>query len=113
MNEKRKYERKLAGYTSYIRKKLPQGGETLMQFVTMNVSENGIFILSDDLSLFDLGDIVELMVDNQRDRYFEGKARVVRSVRTFSEEGSPTESGYGIMLMEPSSEYLGMVSKIK
>lgn len=116
MAEKRKADRREIFVTTIIRKAGPRGGEEnpefeIMEFRTKDMSTGGIFISTEDLSIFDLGEEVEILVDDNGMRYYEGKARVVRSARVFSEEGNPVESGFGLMFMSPDSEFMGMVTR--
>ena len=76
-----------------------------MQFVSKDLSPSGIFIVTDDLSVLELGDEVTLLVDQSRERYYEGGARVVRSARVFSEDEGVTESGFGLMFTDPPDEF--------
>lgn len=73
-----------------------------MQFMSRDLSEGGIFICTDDLSVFDLGDELQLIVEKDKSRYFEGRAQVVRSVRTFGSDQILTDSGFGLMFSERS-----------
>jgi hypothetical protein len=114
MAEKRGSVRKHILITMVIRK-ATQGGKSgdyeIMEFRTRNMSAGGIFISTEDLSVFDLGDEVEILVDDQGNRYFEGKARVVRSARVFTSEGNPIESGFGLMFLSPDSELSEMLAR--
>jgi hypothetical protein len=107
---KRRSERVPVAITSFIRKRLPDGGESLMQFVSKDLSEGGLFILTDDLSIFDLSEEVALIVERGRERYFEGKARVVRSARIFASAGSLTESGFGLMFIDTAEEFRSAIA---
>jgi hypothetical protein len=116
MSEKRKAVRKPVLVTTVIRKAAPAGkdaagGYEIMEFRTRDLSTGGIFLSTEDLSIFDLGDEVEILVDDSGARYYEGKARVVRSARTFSGEGNPVESGYGLMFLSPDGEFNGMLAR--
>jgi hypothetical protein len=120
MSEKRKAVRKPVLVTTFIRKSAPAGskgkgaaggGYEIMEFRTRDLSTGGIFLSTEDLSIFDLGDEVEILVDDSGDRYYEGRARVVRSARVFSGEGNPVESGYGLMFLSPDGEFNGMLSR--
>ena len=116
MADKRKTQRKPAVITTVIRKALqgvkPADGEyEIMEFRTRNVSGGGLFISTEDLSLFDLGEEVEILVDENANRYYEGKARIVRSARVFTEAGNPVESGYGLMFLAPDADFVGMISR--
>ncbi len=105
--ERRKSERKPLLVTTIVRKS-PSGGGTgeyeIMEFRTRDMSSGGIFISTEDLSIFELGDEVEILVDDSGERYYEGKARVVRSARVFTDEGNPVESGFGLMFLTPETD---------
>jgi hypothetical protein len=112
--EKRKTARKPMIVTTIVRKSASGGGAgdfEVMEFRTRDMSSGGIFISTEDLSLFDLGDEVEILVDDSGERYYEGKARVVRSARVFSEEGNPVENGFGLMFLTPDGDFAGMLSR--
>ena len=109
--DKRGSARKPVRLTTYVRKELPAGGYSLMQFVSRDLSEGGIFISTDDLSLFDLGEETSVIVDEERIRLFEGQARVVRSVRTFESAEVITESGFGLMFIGTSPGFSRMVAE--
>ncbi|MBN1685219.1 MAG: PilZ domain-containing protein [Spirochaetales bacterium] len=108
---KRGSARKPVRLTTYVRKELPAGGYSLMQFVSRDLSEGGIFISTDDLSLFDLGEEISVIVDENRKRLFEGQAIIVRSVRTFESSDVITESGFGLMFTVKDPVFSGMVAE--
>ncbi len=109
--DKRGSLRKPLRLTTYVRKELPAGGYSLMQFVSRDLSEGGVFISTDDLSLFDLGEELSVIVDRGKKHLYEGNARVVRSARTFGSEEAITESGFGLMFIGDNANLLGMVKK--
>ena len=111
MKEKRQSERKKITVTTIIKKITPGGSYSIMEFQTRDASLGGIFIFTEDLSIFDLGDEVEILVDDNGMRYYDGKARVVRSERGFSESGEETESGFGLMFLEPTEDFKKMLEK--
>lgn len=108
---KRGAQRVPAVITTFIRRTRPEGGYSLMQFVSKDLSEGGIFIVTDDLSIFDLSEEVAVIVEKGRARYFEGTAQVVRSARIFGEEGTMTESGFGLMFLTPDEEFTKAVAE--
>jgi hypothetical protein len=115
MAEKRKAARKPVFVTTIIRKSGPAGATAgdyeIMEFRTQDMSNGGIFISTENLGIFDLGDEVEILVDDDGKRYYEGKARVVRSARVFTGEGNPIESGFGLMFLSPDTEFMGMITR--
>ena len=110
-SDKRKSARKPVHLTTYIRKELPAGGYSLMQFLSKDLSEGGVFISADDLSLFDLGEELTIIVDQQRKRFFEGQARVVRSARVFESSEEITDSGFGLMFIGNDSSFTDMIKQ--
>ena len=111
MDEKRKFERKQVVLTTYIRKIMPDGGITLMEFISKDLSKGGIFILTEDLSIFDLGENLNILVDDGGERFYEGVAKAVRSARVFNPEGEQTESGFGLMFTKPDESFNSMVER--
>ena len=105
MAEMRSSNRKKKSITTFIRKEMAGGGHTLMQFISMNLSEGGIFISTEDLSLFDLGEELGVIVRKETDRLYEGRAKVVRSARVFESEEAITESGFGLMFLQQEQEF--------
>ncbi len=109
IKEKRKSERKKITVATIIRKQTPSGNYSIMEFQSKDMSLGGVFISSEDLSIFDLGDEVEILVDDGGEKYYEGKARVVRSARILDKEGEQVESGFGLMFLNPSDEFKKML----
>ena len=111
MNEKRQAERKKVKVTTVVRKMIPAGGYSVMEFRTRDISLGGIFISTEDLSIFDLGEEIEILVDDKKKKYYNGKARVVRSARILEESGSQIESGFGLMFLNPEKEFMTMLKQ--
>ena len=111
MKDQRKGERKKMVITTVIRKAKPEGGYAIFEFRSRDLSEGGIFIFTENLTLLDLGEEIELLVDVNEKKYYEGQGRVVRSSRAFTEEGRQTESGFGIMFVDPDDSFKGMLSE--
>ena len=101
MDNKRSEERKRIGITTVIKRPDSGGGYSIMEFKSIDLSLGGVFISTEDLSLFELGEEVEILVDTYTDKLYEGVARVVRSARVFSEKNEITDSGFGLMFKEP------------
>ena len=87
-----------------IRKELPDHRTELMEFLPLDLSPGGFFIATEDLSLFDLGEEVHVLIDEADGRCFEGKARVARSVRVFIADGEMKESGFGLVFEDKDSQ---------
>ncbi len=109
--ESRKKERRSISIISFIRKPLPGGGYTLMQFLSKNLSIGGIFVITEDLSIFDMDDELEILLDDDGNKFYEGKAKVVRSARVFSDENQLTESGFGLLFLDSTPELSAMLEK--
>jgi hypothetical protein len=111
MQEKRSSERKRLELITVVRKPLSHQGATLMEFISRDLSEGGIFILSEDLSVFDLGEELDILIDNRGERYYEGRARVVRSARIISDREARLESGFGLMFEAPKEDFRRMLDE--
>ncbi len=111
MEDKRGDERKQITVTTTVRKALSGVGYELMEFKSKDLCLGGIFISSEDLSLFDLGEELEILVDDEGQRYYTGQAKVARSARIVSPEGELTESGYGLMFTDPDEEFKEMIRR--
>ena len=109
--ENRGQERKPLTIISFIRKTLPGGGHTLMQFITKDLSIGGIFICTEDLSIFDLGDEFEILLDENGNKFYEGNVKVVRSTRSFSEDSQIIDSGFGLMFLDSTEDLNSMLKK--
>ena len=104
MTERRRFARRRAFITTIVRKNRPQRGQSVMEFISLDLSPGGVFISTGQLRLFDLGEEVQIMVDCGRRQFREGRARVVRSARVFCAAGGQVESGFGLMFVEPGEE---------
>jgi c-di-GMP-binding flagellar brake protein YcgR len=111
MVEKRKNERKKYSLKTIIKKATPDHVFSIMEFQTSNLSLGGIFISTEDLSLFELGEEIDILVDDRGERYYQGRVRVVRSARIFGPDNTHTKSGFGLMFLKPSKELISMVEK--
>ncbi len=109
MEEKRDNERKKMAVTTIVRKTKPAGGQAIMEFCSRDLSRGGLFISTEKLNLFDLGEEIEILVDDKGEKYYEGKAKVVRSARVFGEEGEVLDCGYGLMFLNPGEDFKEML----
>jgi hypothetical protein len=89
-----------------IDRTLPDGRHVHQELLSESLSCGGVFILSEDLSLFDLGEEVGVVIEDDEDCFYDGKARVVRSARYFAENEKIDRSGFGMMFIDPPPEYL-------
>ncbi len=105
MDNKRINERKKIGITTIIKRPAKGGGYSIMEFKSIDLSLGGVFISTEDLSLFELGEEVEILVDTYTDKLYEGTARVVRSSRVFSENNEITDCGFGLMFKNPDKAF--------
>ena len=103
--QNRKFERKKVDISAIIRKEKADGGYAIMEFRCTDLSLGGVFISTESLDLFTLGDEFELLVDTGGKKYYEGSCRVVRSARVFSEDEVQLDSGFGLMFINPSKDF--------
>lgn len=111
MEERRQSERKRVMVTTAVRKRDENDEYEIMEFRSRDLSIGGIFISTEDLSLFELGEELEILIDDDGRKYYTGKAKVVRSARVLSKEGELTDSGFGLMFTSPDPDFLEIVQK--
>jgi len=111
MAEKRRQPRKEQKISTVVRNRRPDGGQSIMEFSSRDISLGGLFVCTEDLSVFALGDEVEILVDAEGEKYYEGRARVVRSARVFTEQGAPVDSGYGLMFLDPGEDLVDILAR--
>ena len=105
MEEKRDNNRKMMNLKTVVRKVPVSGGYAIMEFLSLDLSMGGIFISTENLSLFELGEEIEILVDTGKKKFYEGKARVVRSARFFEENDTQLDSGFGLMFLNPDKSF--------
>ena len=92
-----------------------RGGEDdqveIMEFRSRDLCIGGIFISTEDLGLFQLGEDVEILIDDDGRKYYKGRAKVVRSSRLLSRDGELTDSGFGLMFTSPDPDFVEIVQK--
>jgi hypothetical protein len=111
MQERRFGERKRVMVTTAIRKRKSEDEYEIMEFRSRDLCIGGIFISTEDLSIFDLGEELEILIDDDGRKYYKGKARVVRSARVLSKQGELTDSGFGLMFTSPDPDFLEIIQK--
>ena len=97
MDDRRTSPRVPFSISAFVRKMMPDRRYTLLEFRVRDVSIGGMFITSDDLSVFDLKEEIEFSIDDRGRRFYEGKARIVRSD---VDQGS----GFGVQFLEESDD---------
>jgi hypothetical protein len=107
--DKRQAERLDLSYVTYVRKALPDGNYNLMQFSTKDLSQGGVFITSDDLSLLEVGEECEVMLEDKKEKLYQTQAKVVRGARVFTQGGEQTLSGFGLMFFDPEDDFLDLL----
>jgi hypothetical protein len=94
-----------------IDRTLPDKRRIHLEFLSESLSCGGVFILSEDLSLFDLGEDVRVKIEDEEDCFYDGRARVVRSARYFAEDEKIDRSGFGMMFIDPPPQYMTIIDK--
>ena len=107
----RNSERHDVSLITFVRKPFSDGSYSLMQFKSKDLSTGGVFLTTDNLSIFELGEECELLLDDQGEKYIETNAKVVRGARVFTESGDQIVSGYGLMFYNPDASFLEIVQK--
>jgi c-di-GMP-binding flagellar brake protein YcgR len=111
MGERRKHQRFVCGMKVIVTKTLPDWKKFILEFVLSDISAGGVFIPAEDLSLFDLCEELNIVITDAAERFYEGKALVVRSARVFSAERKPAQSGYGLKFVDAPPEFLTRIER--
>ena len=77
----------------YLRQTMADGKTRLLEFRTRELSRHHLFLATDDLSLLDVGEEVELLIGAAGERFSSGRARVVGSERVFGHRQGVAASG--------------------
>jgi hypothetical protein len=101
--ELRRAPRKKIGILASIKKNASDGGYRIITFQIRDISSCGTFILSEDISIFTVGEEVMLNLVTDGEEYGLGTSMVVRSEKGFDKNGVLLESGYGVMFMSPEA----------
>jgi len=78
-----------------------EGGGSL-EFETENLSTDGVFLITEDLTLFEIGSEVDLGLCAGQEELYRGAAVVVRAQKVNANSDSLPASGYGLYLEKPS-----------
>jgi len=111
MEERRSGDRKRVMVTTTVRKRKDKDEVEIMEFRSRDLCIGGIFVSTEDLSLFQLGEELEILIDDDGRKYYKGRARVVRSARVLSREGELADSGFGLMFTSPDPDFIEIVQK--
>jgi hypothetical protein len=111
MEERRSGDRKRVMVTTTVRKRKDNDEVEIMEFRSRDLCIGGIFVSTEDLSLFQLGEELEILIDDDGRKYYKGRARVVRSARVLSGQGELTDSGFGLMFTSPDPDFIEIVQK--
>lgn len=109
MEEKRQFTRKNKRFVVFARKTFVDGSTKIIQMMTKDLSMGGLFVQTDDLYLFDLGEDVDILIDDDGQRYYEGSSKIVRSARILTKEDENLTSGYGMMFVSPDDDLQEML----
>jgi hypothetical protein len=105
MNEKRKHRRLACRMKAVVTRTLPDRKTVVNEFGVSSLSSGGVFIMAEDLSLFDLNEEIHVIVEDGEDRFYDGRARVMRSARVFAGDKKLTMSGFGLMFIDVLPDY--------
>ena len=83
-----------------------------MTFQSLDISAGGAFILVDDLSLFKVGDKIEMEMAKGGRRHDMGKATIVRKQKEVDREGMILEQGIGVQFITADPDRLTWLMSI-
>lgn len=108
-NEKREWKRFYEMVTVIIIKPLPEDKRQINQFMTLNLSENGVFVICEEMEVLKIGETYEGILDVES-KHYSIPFMVIRKTKIIDKDDIITESGYGLMFINPSIE---MINEIK
>ena len=111
MEDRRSSARKKVMITTTVRKRREKEEVEIMEFRSRDLCIGGIFVSTEDLGLFQLGEELEILIDDDGRKYYKGRARVVRSARVLSKQGELADSGFGLMFTSPDPDFIEIVQK--
>jgi hypothetical protein len=95
-----------------VKKPLRGDEYKLVELKSVNLSEMGLFLHSDDLSLFGVNEKLELAATYKRERYDLGPARVVRKQEIHRDTGKTASSGFGLEFVDTSAAQKNNLKKL-
>ena len=102
--EHRSSQRKPVTAEVSVRKKGRDGKVTILRLLTRDISDGGLFVLSDDLSILELDQEVSLDATVGGKAVALGKAIVMRAQERFDKKGQPAGGGFGLMFTDFSAK---------
>jgi c-di-GMP-binding flagellar brake protein YcgR len=100
----RRAQRKKVRVSVFIKKRLKGADFNLIELKTVDVSEAGLFLHSDDLSLFAVNEKLALAAQWKGRRLELGAARVARKQEAHRAEGKPSAAGFGLEFTATTAE---------
>lgn len=105
MEEKRKISRYPYQIIIIIKKHLNNNKIEIDEFLTRNMSEEGAYIVSEDTSIYDIGEIYNGIVDIES-KQFPTKMKIIRRSTILDRDERKEESGFGLLYLDPPNEML-------
>jgi c-di-GMP-binding flagellar brake protein YcgR len=104
--ERRKALRRSLPCKAFIKQNIPEGGISTKKFAIRDLSSGGLYVYTDPQSMFGLGEEIEVTIELGRAEYYAGKACVIHSQVTFDDSSIITESGIGMMFLNPPIDFI-------
>jgi hypothetical protein len=86
-----------------VKKTLSGDNYRLIELRSVNLSDTGLLLSSDDLGLFAVGERLELAATYKKKKYDLGAARVVRKQATHQGKGPAIRTGFGLVFIDPTT----------
>jgi hypothetical protein len=109
---RRRARRKKLKLTIIVRCPTRRGGYREMIFKSLDLSVGGVFIVVDDLSLFRVGDKIEIEIEKKGKRYHMGKARIVRLQMEHNRQGVVINQGIGVQFFTTDESHIKWILSI-
>ena len=79
-----------------VHKSSRDGGTSVLRLMSQDISDGGIFVLTDDMSILELDQEVSLEAKLHGKPVSLGRAVVMRAQERFDKKGQPTGGGFGL-----------------
>ncbi|MBN1697938.1 MAG: PilZ domain-containing protein [Spirochaetales bacterium] len=95
-----------------VKIRLPSGAYKELEFASHDISVGGMLIMIDDISLFSIGDEIELAVKYGEKVYEVGSASVVRLEKKYNAKGIVINTGIGVRFTSTNSKHRYRIKRI-
>ncbi|MBN1525440.1 MAG: PilZ domain-containing protein [Spirochaetales bacterium] len=104
--ERRRTPRKKIKLDIVLSRKMPGGGYEILELQTIDLSETGTLVKSEDLGALKIDDKVSCEIEYKKRRFDVGEAKVVRKEEIYDKKGKLKKSGFGLVFVSEAQPFL-------